>query len=75
MLLTGGPGTARPPPCVERRLFDALGLESRLWLPHGAGRQAGWGLCGAEGTAIRRLLETQYDPHARLVFAHDESNR
>ena len=43
------------------------------WPPHGAGRN--WGLCGAEGTTIHRLLETQYDPHSgRLVFAHDESD-
>ncbi|MFR4561259.1 MAG: helix-hairpin-helix domain-containing protein [Flavonifractor plautii] len=54
---------------------DALGLETALAAPTGRAAKRLGELCGAEGTTIHRLLETQYDPHSgRLVFAHDESD-
>ena len=76
MLLTGGPGTGKTTSLRgELALFDALGLETALAAPTGRAAKRLGELCGAEGTTIHRLLETQYDPHSgRLVFAHDESD-
>ena len=76
MLLTGGPGTGKTTSLRGvLALFDALGLETALAAPTGRAAKRLGELCGAEGTTIHRLLETQYDPHSgRLVFAHDESD-
>ena len=76
MLLTGGPGTGKTT-CLRGvlALFEAMGLETALAAPTGRAAKRLGELCGAEGTTIHRLLETQYDPHSgRLVFAHDESD-
>ena len=76
LILTGGPGTGKTT-CLRGvlALFDALGLETALAAPTGRAAKRLGELCGAEGTTIHRLLETQYDPHSgRLVFAHDESD-
>ena len=76
MLLTGGPGTGKTTSLRGvLALFEALGLETALAAPTGRAAKRLGELCGAEGTTIHRLLETQYDPHSgRLVFAHDESD-
>ena len=71
MLLTGGPGTGKTTSLRGvLALFDALGLETALAAPTGRAAKRLGELCGAEGTTIHRLLETQYDPHSgRLGFA------
>ena len=76
MLLTGGPGTGKTTSLRGvLALFDQLGLDTALAAPTGRAAKRLGELCGAEGTTIHRLLETQYDPHSgRLVFAHDESD-
>ena len=76
MLLTGGPGTGKTTSLRGvLALFETLGLETALAAPTGRAAKRLGELCGAEGTTIHRLLETQYDPHSgRLVFAHDESD-
>ncbi|MFQ9918560.1 MAG: AAA family ATPase [Flavonifractor plautii] len=63
MLLTGGPGTGKTTSLRGvLALFDALGLETALAAPTGRAAKRLGELCGAEGTTIHRLLETQYDP-------------
>ena len=75
-LFTGTRGTGKTT-CLRGvlALFEAMGLETALAAPTGRAAKRLGELCGAEGTTIHRLLETQYDPHSgRLVFAHDESD-
>ena len=60
MLLTGGPGTGKTTSLRGvLALFDALGLETALAAPTGGPPSGSGELCGAEGTTIHRLLETQ----------------
>ena len=66
MLLTGGPGTGKTTSLRGvLALFDALGLETALAAPTGRAAKRLGELCGAEGTTIHRLLETQFDPAHR----------
>lgn len=74
ILLTGGPGTGKTTSLRGvLALFEALGLETALTAPTGRAAKRLGELCGAEGTTIHRLLETQFDPlTGQLVFAHDQ---
>ena len=74
ILLTGGPGTGKTTSLRGvLALFEALGLDTALAAPTGRAAKRLGELCGAEGTTIHRLLETQFDPvTGQLVFAHDQ---
>ena len=74
MLLTGGPGTGKTTSLRGvLALFEALGLETALTAPTGRAAKRLGELCGAEGTTIHRLLETQFDPiTGELIFAHNQ---
>jgi len=74
MLLTGGPGTGKTTSLRGvLALFEALGLETALAAPTGRAAKRLGELCGAEGTTIHRLLETQFDPvTGELIFAHNQ---
>ena len=74
ILLTGGPGTGKTTSLRGvLALFEALGLDTALAAPTGRAAKRLGELCGAEGTTIHRLLETQFDPvTGELVFAHDQ---
>jgi exodeoxyribonuclease V alpha subunit len=74
MLLTGGPGTGKTTSLRGvLALFETLGLDTALAAPTGRAAKRLGELCGAEGTTIHRLLETQFDPvTGQLVFAHDQ---
>lgn len=74
MLLTGGPGTGKTTSLRGvLALFEMLGLETALAAPTGRAAKKLGELCGAEGTTIHRLLETQFDPiSGELVFAHNQ---
>ena len=75
ILLTGGPGTGKTTSLRGvLALFEALGLDTALAAPTGRAAKRLGELCGAEGTTIHRLLETQFDPvTGQLVFAHDQN--
>ena len=74
ILLTGGPGTGKTTSLRGvLALFEALGLETALAAPTGRAAKRLGELCGAEGTTIHRLLETQFDPvTGELIFAHNQ---
>lgn len=74
ILLTGGPGTGKTTSLRGvLALFETLGLDTALAAPTGRAAKRLGELCGAEGTTIHRLLETQFDPvTGELVFAHDQ---
>ena len=74
ILLTGGPGTGKTTSLRGvLALFEALGLDTALAAPTGRAAKRLGELCGAEGTTIHRLLETQFDPvTGELVFAHNQ---
>lgn len=74
MLLTGGPGTGKTTSLRGvLALYEALGLETALTAPTGRAAKRLGELCGAEGTTIHRLLETQFDPvTGELIFAHNQ---
>lgn len=74
ILLTGGPGTGKTTSLRGvLALFEELGLNTALAAPTGRAAKRLGELCGAEGTTIHRLLETQFDPvSGQLVFAHDQ---
>lgn len=74
MLLTGGPGTGKTTSLRGvLALYEALGLETALAAPTGRAAKRLGELCGAEGTTIHRLLETQFDPvTGELIFAHNQ---
>ncbi|MGM9607803.1 MAG: ATP-dependent RecD-like DNA helicase [Oscillospiraceae bacterium] len=74
ILLTGGPGTGKTTSLRGvLALFEALGLDTALAAPTGRAAKRLGELCGAEGTTIHRLLETQFDPvTGQLVFAHNQ---
>lgn len=74
ILLTGGPGTGKTTSLRGvLALFETLGLDTALAAPTGRAAKRLGELCGAEGTTIHRLLETQFDPATgELVFAHNQ---
>lgn len=74
ILLTGGPGTGKTTSLRGvLALFEVLGLDTALAAPTGRAAKRLGELCGAEGTTIHRLLETQFDPvTGELVFAHNQ---
>lgn len=74
ILLTGGPGTGKTTSLRGvLALFEALELDTALAAPTGRAAKRLGELCGAEGTTIHRLLETQFDPvTGQLVFAHNQ---
>ncbi len=76
ILLTGGPGTGKTTTLRGvLSLFENLGLRTSLAAPTGRAAKRLGELCGAEGTTIHRLLETQFDPvSGQLVFAHNQDN-
>lgn len=76
ILLTGGPGTGKTTSLRGvLALYENLGLDTALAAPTGRAAKRLGELCGAEGTTIHRLLETQFDPvTGELVFAHNQDD-
>ena len=75
LIVTGGPGTGKTTTMAGiLRLYDLLGMKTRLAAPTGRAAKRLTECTGREATTIHRLLESQFDPDSGMMqFLHDES--